>query len=190
MRLALKTLLSGLSLVLVCSSTTALKRSRYASGYMYSYYVPPTAGSPWRPCWSPDGKELAFSMSGSIWKIAADGTVAHELTANPTYDSAPEWSPDGRWIAYTAEDSRGVNLMLLNVATGESTRITSGESLNLDPAWSPDGARLAFVRNEPRGQFHVYYAPFSDGRFGSIVRLTNENDFGRARLYFGRFDDH
>ena len=30
-------------------------RSRYAVGYMYSYYVPPSAGTPWRPAWSPDG---------------------------------------------------------------------------------------------------------------------------------------
>ena len=49
---------------------------------------------------------------------------ARELTANATYDSAPAWSPDGRWITYTAEDSQGVNLMLLNVVTGESSRLT------------------------------------------------------------------
>jgi Tol biopolymer transport system component len=167
----------------------AAKRGSFASGYMYSYYVPPAAGTPWRPCWSPDGRQLAFSMAGSIWRINAGDTVAHELTANPTYDSAPAWSPDGRWIAYTAEDSAGVNLMLLNLATGESSRLATG-GLNLDPAWSPDGGKLAFVRDEPRGQFHIFYIPFENGRPGSLVRLTNQNDFGRARLYFSRFDDH
>jgi TolB protein len=168
----------------------AAKRGSFASGYMYSYYVPPAAGSPWRPCWSPDGKEIAFSMSGSIWKIARGETVARELTANSTYDSAPAWSPDGRWITYTAEDSQGVNLMLLNVATGESTPLTKGSRLNLDPAWSPDGSKVAFVRNEPGGRFHIYYMPFENGQAGSMVRITNENDFGRARLYFSRQDDH
>src|SRR6266545_4420933 len=49
----------------------AVKRGSFASGYMYSYYIPPAAGSPWRPCWSPDGNEIAFSMSGSIWKMNA-----------------------------------------------------------------------------------------------------------------------
>ena len=168
----------------------AMKRGSFASGYMYSYYMPPAAGTPWRPTWSPDGKEVAFSMSGSIWKIKVGDSVAHELTANPTYDSAPAWSPDGRWIAYTTEDTEGVNLMLLNLATGESTRLTEGRGLNTDPTWSPDGSKLAFVRNEPRSQFQIYYLPFENGRAGAMVALTKQNDFGRTRLYFNRYDDH
>ena len=75
------------------------KRSKYAGGmislyaYMYHYYLPPTSSTPWRPAWSPDGRELVFSMSGSLWKIKIGETTAHELTANSTYDSAPAWSP-------------------------------------------------------------------------------------------------
>src|SRR5262249_5670156 len=165
-------------------------RMRLASGYMYSYYVPPAASTPWRPAWSPDGRELAFSLAGSIWKIRVEDTTAHELTANRTYDSSPAWSPDGRWIAYTAEDERSVNLMLLNVATGESEAITKGENLNLDPAWSPDGKRLIFVRSEPRGQFQIWVLPIENGRPGKPERLTEPHSFGRARLYFNTFDDH
>ena len=82
-------------------------------------------------------------MSGSIWKIKVGDTTAYELAANKTYDNAPAWSPDGRWIVYTAEDGEGVNLMLLNVATGESTAITTGKRLTVDPTWSPDGKTLA-----------------------------------------------
>ncbi len=178
-----------LTLLMVAAPAHAAKRGNFASGYMYSYYVPPASGSPWRPAWSPDGREIAFSMSGSIWKIAAGDSVAHELTAAATYDSSPAWSPDGRWIAYTAEDSEGVNLMLLNLASGESSRLASG-SFNLDPAWSPDGSKLAFVRREPGGQFHIFYMTFENGRTGPMVRLTEPNSFGRARLYFSQFDDH
>jgi Tol biopolymer transport system component len=131
-------------------------RGSFAGGYMYSYYVPPAASTPWRPSWSPDGEQIAFFMAGSIWRMRTGETAAYELTANRTYDSAPAWSPDGRWIAYTAEDEQSVKLMLLNLATGESAPLTSTGQLNLDPVWSPDGKRLAFVRNEPNREFHIY----------------------------------
>jgi Tol biopolymer transport system component len=165
-------------------------RARFASGYMYSYYVPQSASTPWRPTWSPDGTEIAFAMSGSIWKIRVGDTTAHELTANKSHDSAPAWSPDGRWIAYSSEDAQSVNLMLLNGATGESTAITSGAGLNLEPSWSPDGKRLAFVKGDGLGTFHIHAAPFDGSRVGAPVRLTQPNSFGRARLYFGTNDDH
>src|ERR1051325_5988736 len=119
-----------LPLLLALAAPAYAARGSYATGYMYSYYVPPASSTPWRPAWSPDGKQLAFSLAGSIWRIRIGETTAVELAANRTYDSSPAWSPDGRWIAYTAEDERGVNLMLLNFATGERAPLTTGSNLN------------------------------------------------------------
>ena len=153
----MKKLIAAVAVLLSFAVTVPLlaqfpAKGSFASGYMYSYYVPPPSSTPWRPAWSPDGKEIMFSMSGSLWKIRVGETTAYELTHSAGYDSAPAWSPDGRWIAYTSEDQQGVNLMLLNVATGESTPITSGDRLTLDPVWSPDGKTLAYTRNEPAGR--------------------------------------
>lgn len=158
--------------------------------YMYNYYLPPVSSTPWRPAWSHDGRELAFSMAGSLWKIKVGETTAHELTASSTYDSAPAWSPDGRWMVYTAEDNQGINLRLLQVETGETTAITEGDLLNVDPVWSPDGRTLAYITNAPAGRFNLYTRSFNAGRFGEPVRLTEANSFGRSRLYFSPYDDH
>ena len=87
-------------------------------------------------------------VENSLWKIRLGDTTAYELTANSTYDSSPAWSPDGRFIVYTAEDPSGVNLMLLNVATRESTPLTKGGDIYADPVFSPDGKTIAFVRGE------------------------------------------
>ena len=191
----MKKLIAAVAVLLSFAVTVPLlaqfpAKGSFAGGYMYSYYVPPTSSTPWRPAWSPDGKEIMFSMSGSLWKIRVGETTAYELTHGAGYDSAPAWSPDGRWIAYTSEDQQGVNLMLLNVATGESTPITSGDRLTLDPVWSPDGKTLAYTRNEPEGRYHVYARSFDNGSFGAARRITEPNSFGRRRLYFGLNDDH
>jgi hypothetical protein len=165
--------------------------ARTGGNYMHNYYLPAASSTPWRPTFSPDGREVVFAMSGSLWRMRLDDTTAYELTANATYDSDPVFSPDGRWIAYTTDDhGRSINLMLLNVRTGESTALTRGAHVNLDPAFSPDGRRLAYVSTDPAGWFHIYVLPINDGVPGQPQRITNDNRFGRARLYFSDQDIH
>ncbi len=178
------------------TAATAARRTAYPAAltggnYMHNYYLPPVASTPWRPSFSPDGEWIAFGMSGSIWKIRISGGDAHELTANPTYDSSPAWSADGRWIAYTADDNYGsINLKLLDTVTGESAPLTRGRHVNLDPVWSPDGSSILFVSTEPDGSYHLYSLPLENGVAGTPVRLTEDNSYANDRLYFGAQDLH
>jgi Tol biopolymer transport system component len=139
--------------------------AKTGGNYMHNYYLPPSGSStPWWPSWSPDGKMLAFAMSGSIWRLRVGQTEAEELIYAREYLSSPEWSPDGRWLVYTSDDGRSIQLMIRSLETGISTPLTSGNQLHLDPAWSPDGRRLAYVATEPGGYFNIYVMEIQNGR--------------------------
>ena len=177
--------------------------SRHGGNYMFNYYFPPAPSStPWAPAWSPDGAIIAVGMSGSIWSVDVAGGqgsgVATELTRGEAYHSSPAWSPDGRWIVYTADNGASagdgahtIQLEVLDVGSGETHVLTDDEFVYTDPAFSPDGGRLAYVSTEPNGYFNVYVRDIENGQWtGSAVAVTSDNDFGRARLYFGPQDMH
>lgn len=61
-----------------------------------------------RPSLSPDGKQIAFSMSDNdplkasshIYICDRDGSNRRQLTTGDEITQWPAWSPNGRWIAY------------------------------------------------------------------------------------------
>ncbi|MBQ84252.1 MAG: hypothetical protein CMG31_05590, partial [Candidatus Marinimicrobia bacterium] len=174
-------------------SQQAYPAAKTGGNYMHNFYLPPPSPtSPRWPSWSPDGQSLAFSMHGSIWRMALGGSTAIELTNNATYDSSPAWSPDGKWIAYTTEkDHETMDLMLLNLNTGKSLPLKIGEHLYLDPAWSPDGSQLAYVSTEPNGYYNIYVQKIRKGKpVGTALQVTQDNAYGDNRLYFGNYDLH
>ncbi len=166
---------------------------KYRSNYLASYYLShaPTT-TPWAPAWSPDGKWIAVSMHGSIWKIDPATGEAWELTHDRRLHSAPAWSPDGKWIVFTADDEwRSIQLAAVNPATGEVRALTSDDQVYADPAFSPDGSRLAYVTTKGTGNLHVAVRAFRDGDWsGQPVALTRDSDFGRGRQYFSQWDLH
>ena len=85
---------------------------------------------------SPDGKELAFTVeplkdlawltNTDIWTVSVDGGEAKNLTeANPGADAQPAYSPDGKRLAYLSQARAGFEsdqwvLMVRNLQTGRA----------------------------------------------------------------------
>jgi TolB protein len=104
------------------------------------------------PCWSPDGKQLAFvsNRSGSpqIFLIAPDGGPPKRLTFQGNYNQTPDWSARGDLIAFTARDERNVfDLFTVEPATGKIARLTQDQGNNEEPTFSPNGRLIAFTSN-------------------------------------------
>ena len=164
-------------------------RSNYMSSYYLAHMPNPT---PWAPAWSPDGKWIAVSMFGSIWKVEVTTGVAMELTHDAKYHSNPDWSPDGKWIIYSADDdARNIQLTIVNIETGRSHALTYDGHVYMDPAFSPDGKRVAYTATNPNGTFNLFTRPIQNGDWtGPAVVLSSDNRFHNSRLYFGEWDIH
>jgi Tol biopolymer transport system component len=163
------------------------------SNYLFSYYVSHAMhATPWWPSWSPDGKWIAVSMYGSIWKVDPANGTAWELTHARKLHGSPCWSPDGEWIVYTADDHwKSVQLEALHIPTGRTVALTNDTQVYLDPVFSPDGTMLAYVTSVPHGNLNVHVRPIRRGEWaGEPVPVTRDHDFGRPRQYFSRWDFH
>ena len=168
-----------------------LKQVRVPHHYYYrEMYLPQAASGVASPAWSPDGKELAVSIEGALYRVALDSGVARQLTNGPGYDYQPDWSPDGRLLAYGSYHDDAVELRVLELASGRSWPLLSNGAVNVEPRWSPDGRRLAFTSTAHEGRFHVFLLDAPDGKPGEPRRLTEERDSGLPRYYYSRFDQY
>ena len=187
-----------LAVVALCAAPQGQPAPTYPSalhggGYMHNFYFPPAPSStPWAPDWSPDGGWIAVAMSGSIWKVDPEIGQAWELTYNSRYHSSPDISPDGRWMVYTADDGgKTIQLEIVDLQSGKSHPLTEDEHIYMDPVFSPDGHRLAYVSTKPSGYFNVYIRALQDGQWaGQEAAVSQDNSYGRQRLYFGPWDMH
>jgi TolB protein len=106
------------------------------------------------PTWDPDGARVAYEsyQSGNldIWQIDTAGVgPAINLTANSEAgDFAPAWSPDGRTIAFTSWREGNKDLFLLDLPSGETTRLTDTPTAEEWSTWQPEGRRVAFVSDD------------------------------------------
>lgn len=156
--------------------------------YFREMYLPQLTSGPSSAAWSPDSKELVYSMAGSLWRQKIDSTEAQQLTDGPGYDYQPDWSPDGKSVIYVSYQKDAMELWLLDVGSGKSVQLTNGGAVNVEPRWSPDGKRMVWVSTTHNKRFHVFRADVTAGKLENVVRLTGETKSDLPRYYYSAYD--
>jgi len=111
---------------------------------------------------------VLFVRDGKVHMVDSDGENVRGITTSGTALS-PTWHPSGRQIAFVLFNDRGTQVVVRDLATGNSRRVSEiMNGLNITPTFSPDGATLAFAHGEEEGT--DIFATASQG--GGARRVT------------------
>ena len=129
-------------------------------------------GGSWEkyPTWSPDGTQFAIHSDGLVATMNVDGTNIRTWRVRNAWLSKLSWSPDGTQIAFSHipnlndrfEDGTA-EIAVLDVATGDVTKIATMDGADINPDWSADGKRIVFNSFEQQGLItHLYVVDVGD----------------------------
>jgi TolB protein len=169
-----------LAIAWLLSNAVSLCAQEAKFSFTEGYYQPSATTGPTFPSWSPDGKQLAFAMEGSIWTVGVNGGEAAQVTSGPTYDSQPQWSPDGKSILYDSDFGTITELFAVDVASRQARQLTRFGRVTLDPRWSPDGKTIVFTSGSTGtwstggSYFNIYTMSAEGGEPVAIVQSRGQ----------------
>lgn len=96
------------------------------------------------PAISPDGKTIAFTYRGDLWKVSSAGGAATQLTQHPAEDFMPVWSHDGTRIAFASDRHGNFDIYVMPAAGGEAQRVTYHSAPEYPYSFTPDDKSIVF----------------------------------------------
>lgn len=144
--------------------------------------VAKTEGKLTHPCWSPDGKWIAWlgatafkdPYAGSVFVAPAGGGAPDNLT--PGYEGTAVWlgwrpgAPSTLVFTATERQSSAIHQFVLPDRKRQRL-LNQALVVNSAPTFSEDGARMALAASTPRHPNEVFLGPVG----GALERLTRTN---------------
>lgn len=126
------------------------------------------------PSWSPDGKQIVFESSEhgkvQVWRCLRDGSNPVVLSSfDAPLSGTPRWGPDGNSIVMDSSVKGHSKIFLVNVPSGKSRQLTSGDWEDVTPSFSHDGKTVYFASNRS-GEFQVWKLVLATGSASQITQ--------------------
>jgi Tol biopolymer transport system component len=151
------------------------------------------------PAWSPDGKHLAISLFGSIWRVPVDGGIAEQISTTPGYNAHPAWSPLGDKIAWIsgappagAKAQVAGKLMIFDIRTGKEREQVTPNRVAGTLAWSPDGKKIATGLSVPNVGSLLHDIDLTDGTIQQLQfapQRPRGSEWERVKIGVGAWVD-
>ena len=130
------------------------------------------------PCWSPDGKSIAFHSNGVLWTLDLGNGKFREIFKIDKKLVAPfDWTPDGNYIIADIRDTikRGeadIWKISLDENKNKPKQLTFLDKYQVGPSISPDGSMIVFMSWVDRKESMNLFIISSDG--GEPVQITDD----------------
>lgn len=136
------------------------------------------------PAWSPDSRQIAYvSFENNVSTIYLQTLRTGnriKISSRPGINGAPSFSPDGRKLVLTLGGVDGnLDIHVLDLASRETTRLTSNRAIDTEATWAPDGSAVYFTSDRSGGP-QIYRIDIDGGK---PERVTFEGSYNaRPRL--------
>ncbi|KPP98334.1 MAG: Periplasmic protease [Bacteroidetes bacterium HLUCCA01] len=133
---------------------------------------------------SPDGRQIAFTYKGDLYRVPVTGGEARQLTFHTSHDFMPVWSNDGSRIAFASDRYGNFDVYIMDALGGQAERLTYHSNDELPYSFTADNAQVLFGasrqdlashRQYPAGYLpELYQVPASGGRVDQVFTIPAE----------------
>ncbi len=134
---------------------------------------------------SPDGTQIVFTYKGDLYKVAATGGDASQLTYHDAHDYKAVWSKDGSKIAFASDRYGNFDIFVMEARGGAAKRLTFHSNSEMPYTFSHDDKNIIFgaIRQDDvkhrqyphRSQSELYSVSVDGGRVNQLLTFPAED---------------